>query len=49
MSGIFLVLTLVMMLIGCSHPLRLDPHRSDLERQQQQCLARGGNPQECRP
>ena len=50
MSGIFLVLTLAMLTLhGCSHPIRFDPHRGDLERQQEQCLARGGNPQECRP
>ena len=47
MSAIALVLTLL--LANCSHPLRLDPQRQELQRQQDQCLARGGNPQQCRP
>jgi hypothetical protein len=33
----------------CSHPLRLDPHRQELQRKQDECLARGGNPEQCRP
>jgi len=47
MSAIALILTLL--LSACSHPLRLDPHRQELQRQQDQCLARGGNPEKCRP
>jgi hypothetical protein len=44
--GIVLILAV---LLSCSHPLRLDPQRQELQRKQDQCLARGGNPQECRP
>jgi hypothetical protein len=47
MSAIALMLTLL--LPACSHPLRLDPNRQELQRKQDECLARGGNPQECRP
>jgi len=47
MSAIALILMLL--LAACSHPLRLDPQREQLQRKQDECLARGGNPQECRP
>jgi len=49
MSTIFLVLTFLFWLCACSHPLRLDPQRQELQRQQDQCLKRGGNPEQCRP
>jgi hypothetical protein len=44
-----IALTLTLLLTGCSHPLRLDPHRQELQRKQDECLARGGNPKDCRP
>jgi hypothetical protein len=36
-------------MVYCSHPLRFDPHRQELERQQDECLKRGGSPKDCRP
>jgi hypothetical protein len=47
MSAIAFILAL--MLGSCSTPLRFDPHRQELQQRQDQCLARGGSPQECRP
>jgi hypothetical protein len=41
-----------LMLIGCIQPLRLDPareHQERLQQQQDECLRRGGTPQQCRP
>jgi len=57
MRGIALIIMLTLtILASCSRsmrldppPLRLDPHRQELQRQQDECLARGGNPKECRP
>src|SRR5262245_34048163 len=46
---IAIALLVMLILSACETPLRLDPHRQDLQRQQEQCLARGGTPQECRP
>jgi len=47
MSAIALILALL--LANCSHPLRLDPQRQELQRQYDDCMARKNNPQECRP
>jgi hypothetical protein len=48
MSGIWLVLTLL--LAACSHSHRFDAMKQQqLQQQQNACLARGGNPQQCRP
>jgi len=44
-----LVFTMMAWLIGCSYPLRFDPNRQDQQWKQDQCLAKGGSPQECRP
>jgi hypothetical protein len=47
------ILALVMIALlaaMCSQPHRFDPPRQqELQRQQEQCLARGGSPKECRP
>jgi len=43
---------IVLSLASCQMPLRIDPvrqHQQDLEWKQNECLAKGGNPQECRP
>ena len=39
----------IILLLGCSHPLRLDPNRQDLQWKQQRCLDEGRPPPECRP
>jgi hypothetical protein len=39
----------LVILTQCSYPLRFDPHRSDLQQKQDQCLAQGKSPKECRP
>jgi hypothetical protein len=37
-------------LASCAAPHRFDPLRQQqLEHQQEECIARGGNPKECRP
>jgi len=51
-SMIILILTLiaVVLLASCANPHRFDPLRQQqLEHQQEECLAKGGNPRECRP
>src|SRR5215813_14130481 len=48
----WLILTLiaVVLLASCANPHRFDPLRQQqLEHQQEECLAKGGNPRECRP
>jgi hypothetical protein len=50
MSAVAFILTLL--LLGCIQPLRLDPareHQERLQKQQDECLRRGGTPRECRP
>jgi hypothetical protein len=47
--AIIIVAAITLLLNACSYPLRLDPHRDDLQWKQKQCLDKGGSPQECQP
>jgi hypothetical protein len=51
MSGIFLVMTFALMVLSsCAQPHRFDPLRQQqLQQQQDECIRRGGNPEQCRP
>jgi hypothetical protein len=51
MSGIaFMLILLLPVLHTCRQPHRFDPLRQQqLQQQQEECLRRGGNPQQCRP
>jgi hypothetical protein len=40
---------ILLLVSSCSYPLRLDPQRQELQRKQDECLARGGSPKDCRP
>jgi hypothetical protein len=41
---------LLALLLSCAQPHRFDPLRQQqLQQQQEECLRRGGNPEQCRP
>jgi len=44
-----IIVAVMVLFVGCSYPLRTDPHRQDLEWKQKQCLDQGKSPPECRP
>jgi len=45
---IIVLIGCALVLASCSYPLRFDQHRQDLQWKQEQCLAKGGNPKECK-
>jgi len=47
--AIIIAAAITLLLSACSYPLRFDPNRQDLQWKQEQCLAKGGSPKECRP
>jgi hypothetical protein len=47
---LILVIGILLVLLACASPHRFDPQRQqELQRQQDECLRRGGNPRECQP
>ena len=45
MMELILTLRMITLLAACTDPLR----QQQLEHQQEECLAQGGSPKECRP